>query len=184
MNRTTCALTAVVLAWAGATGARAQTPTTAPAAAEGRPAPQAAPAGAPAAAAEARGRTAAIDAPAPAPGAFSYDPGGRRDPFLDLRAAGPEPPPPSKRGDGPAGMSSDELSVRGVVRSRGTLIAMIQGPDRKTYVVHPGDTLMDGVVKAIVPEGLVILQDVNDPLSPVRQREIRKLLRTADAAKE
>ena len=53
---------------------------------------------------------------------------------------------------------------------------MVQGPDKKTYLVRQNDKLLDGVVKAITPEGLVILQDVSDPLSLVKQKEVRKML--------
>ena len=40
---------------------------------------------------------------------------------------------------------------------------------------------MDGTVKSITPQGLVVVQQVNDPLSLVKQREIRKLLRSPEA---
>ena len=42
---------------------------------------------------------------------------------------------------------------------------------------------MDGAVKAITLQGLVIVQDVNDPLSLEKQREVRKLLKSAEEAK-
>ena len=66
----------------------------------------------------------------------------------------------------------------------GSLIAMIQGPDNKTYLVHQGDKLLDGTIKTITPQGLIVIQEVNDPLSLVKQREIRKLLRSLEDAKE
>jgi len=69
------------------------------------------------------------------------------------------------------------------VLAGGALVAMIQGPDNKTYIVHPGDKLLDGAIKSITPQGLVIEQEVNDPLSVVKQREIRKLLRGLEDAK-
>ena len=75
-----------------------------------------------------------------------------------------------------AGLAVDDLSVKGIVSSPGGLLAMVQGPDKKTYLVRQNDKLLDGVVKAITPEGLVILQDVNDPLSLVKQKEVRKML--------
>jgi hypothetical protein len=53
----------------------------------------------------------------------------------------------------------------------------VQGPDNKTYIVHQGDKLLDGSIKTITVQGLVIEQDVNDPLSVVKQREVRRLLR-------
>ena len=81
-------------------------------------------------------------------------------------------------------MTLAEISVRGVLESRGTLVAMIQGPDTKTYIVHQGDKLLDGTIKTITPQGLIVVQQVNDPLSLVKQREIRKLLRSLEDAKE
>jgi Tfp pilus assembly protein PilP len=89
----------------------------------------------------------------------------------------------SKKGEGTAGMTVAEISVRGVMQSRSGLIAMVQGPDNKTYIVHPGDKLLDGAIKSITAQGLVIEQAVNDPLSVVKQREVRKLLRGLEDAK-
>jgi Tfp pilus assembly protein PilP len=64
------------------------------------------------------------------------------------------------------------------VQSGGTFVALVQGPDNKTFVVHAGDRFLDGTIKTITPQGLVIVQEVSDPLSRVKQREIRKQLRT------
>jgi type IV pilus assembly protein PilP len=123
-------------------------------------------------------------APAP-PDNYSYDPDGRRDPFLSLVGTGSDPRSSSGRKvEGPAGMTLGEISVRGVMQSRGVLVAMIQGPDTKTYIVHQGDKLLDGTIKTITPQGLIVVQQVNDPLSLVKQREIRKLLRSLEDAKE
>jgi len=80
-------------------------------------------------------------------------------------------------------MALGEVSVRGIMQSRGALVAMIQGPDTKTYIVHPGDKLLDGTIKTITPQGLIVIQEVNDPLSLVKQREVRKLLRSLEDAK-
>ena len=51
------------------------------------------------------------------------------------------------------------------MQSRGSLVAMIEGPDKKTYIVHQGDKLLDGTIKNVTPQGLVVVQEVNDPLS-------------------
>jgi len=116
---------------------------------------------------------------------YTYDPAGRRDPFINLlgTGTGAEARQVAKKGDGPSGMTVAEISVRGVMQSRNGLIAMVQGPDNKTYIVHPGDKLLDGAIKSITPQGLVIEQAVNDPLSVVKQREVRKLLRGIEDAK-
>ena len=74
--------------------------------------------------------------------------------------------------------------MRGILQSRTGLIAMIEGPDKKTYIVHQGDKLADGTIKTITPQGLVVMQEVNDPLSLVKQREVTKLLRSLEGAKE
>lgn len=122
---------------------------------------------------------------AKAPEGYSYNPEGRRDPFLSLLGAGAEPSVVSSRhGDGAASLNLNDLSVRGVVQSRGALVAMVEGPDKKTYIVHPGDKLADGTIRSITPQGLVVIQEVNDPLSLVKQREVRKLLRSLEDAKE
>ena len=116
---------------------------------------------------------------------YTYQREGRRDPFLSLVGAGSEPRTPgARRGEGPAGMLVSEISVRGIVESRGELVAMVHGPDNHTYLVHRGDKLADGTIKSITPQGLVIVQDVNDPLSLIKQREVRKLLRSLEDGKE
>jgi Tfp pilus assembly protein PilP len=124
--------------------------------------------------------------PAPAPPAppqaesYTYDPSGRRDPFMTLIGTGSQPRNTIQRGEGKAGLAVAELSVRGVMLTRGAFIATVQGPDGKTFIIHAGDKLADGVVKSINAEGLVVVQDVNDPLSLVKQREVSKKLRSLE----
>jgi Tfp pilus assembly protein PilP len=115
---------------------------------------------------------------------YSYQPDGRRDPFLNLLGTGADTPVSGKRGEGAAGLTVAEVTVSGVLESRGALIAMIQGPDKKSYIVHSGDRFVDGTIRSITPQGLTIVQEVNDPLSLVKQREIHKLLRSLESAKE
>jgi Tfp pilus assembly protein PilP len=126
---------------------------------------------------------AQAEKPPVVPENYTYEPAGRRDPFLSLLGSGADAHPVSKKGEGPAGMTVAEISVRGVVQSKSGLIAMVQGPDNKTYIVHPGDKLADGSIKSINAQGLVIEQAVNDPLSVVKQREVRKLLRGLEDSK-
>ncbi|MQA28585.1 MAG: hypothetical protein GEU82_01935 [Luteitalea sp.] len=130
----------------------------------------------------ARGQGAPPAAPAP-PESYVYTVDGRRDPFQNQVGTGTDAGP-AERGEGAAGLTLSEITVRGVMQSRGSLIAMIQGANNRTYVIHPGDRLADGVVRAVTPEGLIVLQDINDPLSSEKQREVRKLLRSLEGAKE
>jgi Tfp pilus assembly protein PilP len=119
----------------------------------------------------------------PAP-PYSYDPQGRRDPFLSLIARGSDPGSAATRPAGLPGLLISEVAVKGVVRDRSGLIAMVQGPGTKTFIVRPGEKLMDGSVKAITDDSVVFSQDVNDPLSMVKQKEVRKTVRSADGGRE
>jgi len=170
-------LTVVTLAPA----VRAQAPAPKPAAPQGQPAP---PAPAPAPAPAPPAAAALGDATPPAQENYTYRAEGRRDPFLNLLGTGPQVAATSRRGEGPSGLTVGEISVRGIMQSRGALVAMIEGPDKKTYIMHQGDKFQDGTIKTITPQGLVVVQEVNDPLSLIKQREIRKLLRSLEDAKE
>ncbi|HEV3485030.1 MAG TPA: pilus assembly protein PilP, partial [Vicinamibacterales bacterium] len=118
--------------------------------------------------------------PPPLGGGFTYDPQGRRDPFVSLLLRGNDPRSMVNRAPGLPGVLIGELTVKGIVRDRSGFIAMVQAPDNKTYIVRPGEKLMDGSVKSITPDTVVFSQDVSDPLSPVKQREIRKSVRATD----
>ena len=126
-------------------------------------------------AAKSAGAAATAEQP-PAPEPYSYKTEGRRDPFLSLMGTGSEPHAGALKSEGPAAMTVAEVAVRGVMQSRGALAAMVSGPDHKTYIVHAGDKLLDGAIKSITPEGMIFIQDVNDPLSVVKRREVSKLL--------
>ena len=130
----------------------------------------------------AQGQPAQAEKPAPEP--YTYHADGRRDPFLTLLNTGTEPRPVARKGDGLAGLMLAEITVRGIMQSRDALVAMVAGPDNKTYIVHPGDKLLDGLIKEISREGLVVVQRVTDSLSVVKQRETQKLLQSLEAAKE
>ena len=165
----TTAVLIAAMALAGVAFAQTPAPTTAAPGAQATLAPGA--------------QTPAAGQPPRPPETYVYNSEGRRDPFVNLLGTGSEPRAVSKRGEGAASMMVSEISVRGIMQSRGALVAMVQGPDNKTYIVHQGDKFLDGRIKTITPQGLIIIQEVNDPLSLVKQREIRKLLRSLEDAK-
>jgi type IV pilus assembly protein PilP len=168
MSNVRAFVVAVALALAGTAFAAPQAP------AKPQPAPAAAPA-APAA-------TPAPGSEPPAP--YAYDPRGRRDPFVSLLTRGSDPRAAATRPPGPAGVLISEASVKGIVRTRDGFLALIQGTGTKTFTVHTGEKLMDGTIKAIDAEGVVFSQDVNDPLSLVKQKEVRKTVRSSDGGRE
>lgn len=116
------------------------------------------------------------------PQGFSYNPEGRRDPFVSLlgRGSNAGPAVPTQRPPGLAGLTAAEVSVRGIVKSRGEYVAILQGADTRAYIVRPGDKLFDGAVRAITADAVVIRQQVNDPLSLEKERDVRKVLRETE----
>ena len=131
--------------------------------------------------------TATTPAPAEAaptvPQGYSYNPEGRRDPFVSLINRGSDQKSQTPRPGGVAGVSVGDIAIRGIVANQKAFIAMVQGPDGKTYIVRTGDKLYDATVKAVLADAVVFVQQVNDPLSLVKQREIRKPLRPTEEGK-
>jgi Tfp pilus assembly protein PilP len=128
----------------------------------------------------------AADVPgAEVPSGYSYDPAGRRDPFISLVRRGNDNAR-NESGERPAGLGGiavSELTLKGTMQAREGYVALVQGPDLKTYIVKPGDKLFDGSIRAISNNSMVLMQEVNDPLSQDRQREVRKVLRQGDEVK-
>jgi|GEM_PF-3075166 len=107
---------------------------------------------------------------------YHYDSQGRRDPFRSLigpatnrRAGGPKP-------DGVPGFLVDEIDLTGVVKTKQGLVAMITGPDNKGYLLHVSEKVYDGEVIRITNTGVVFRQEVNDPTSIERYKEVVKEL--------
>ena len=119
------------------------------------------------------------------PQGFDYDPENRRDPFVSLVRRGTDTArsAPGTRGPGLGGLETSEVTLKGTVQSSDGYLAIVAGADNKTYIVHVGDRLLDGTIRSITPNAMVILQQVSDPLSLEKQREVRKTIRQADEAK-
>ena len=115
---------------------------------------------------------------------WTYDPQGRRDPFLSLRGTGTNMSSTQNRPPGLAGVTVSELTLRGIVRSGNEFVALATSPDGRTFQLRRNDRLYDGAVKQIVLDAVVFVQEVNDPLSLVKQREIRKTMKTGDREEE
>ena len=115
---------------------------------------------------------------------WTYDPQGRRDPFVSLRGTGGGMTSTQNRPSGLAGVSVAEIVVRGIVRSGNEFVALGQAPDGRTFQLRRNDRLYDGSVKQIGIDAVVFIQQVNDPLSLVKQREVRKTMKTGDREEE
>jgi Tfp pilus assembly protein PilP len=141
--------------------------------------PQPAAAQAPPAAPAAPAATASA---AEQPSGFTYQAEGRRDPFVSLLRRGADPQATSAtRAPGLAGLSVAEISLRGVLQSRNEFVGIIEGADKRTYLARAGQKLLDGTIRVIDRDSMLIAQQVNDPLSPEKQRDVRKVLRQDEA---
>ncbi len=144
-------------------------------AAAAQPAPAA---GAPAPATPGGASQAALESPG-----YTYDPQGRRDPFVSLLRRGSATDARTDRPSGITGLEAAEVTLKGTMQSRTGYVALVEAPDKKTYIVKSGDRLADGTVQSITATAMVILQQVHDPLSLEKQREVRKMLRQTDEVK-
>jgi Tfp pilus assembly protein PilP len=127
---------------------------------------------------------AAAGSTSPAPQGYTYSQGGRRDPFVPLIERGVDSRGTvTNRPEGLPGVAVGEVALKGIITSLGTFVALLQAPDNKTYIVRDGDQLFDATVKAVSADAVVFLQQVNDPLSLIKQREIRRPLRPIEEGK-
>jgi len=113
--------------------------------------------------------------PALEPQGYDYKPAGRRDPFVSLVRRSTEAlgTSASVKPSGLAGLSTDEVVMRGVMKGRNGYSAIVRGADNRTYTG----------VKAVTADAIVILQNVSDPLSLQKKREVKKLLRPLQEAR-
>jgi type IV pilus assembly protein PilP len=129
----------------------------------------------------------------PPPGGYTYNPQGRRDPFVSLvKPVGPG----GTKGPRPAGIPGfliQEVALKGVVKTSGGglgpaanpgYIAILQATDGKSYFVNVGQRLFDGVIVSIDASSVSFRQEVTDPLSPVRTRDVRKTLYPSEEARQ
>jgi Tfp pilus assembly protein PilP len=140
------------------------------------PTPAPTPAPAPAGGAESPGqRLLEQDEAAQAGRTYTYDPGGRRDPFRSLliRAASRGGP---QRPQGIAGIAIDDLILQGIWKTKAGYVAQIRGTDNKSYLIRAGDLLYDGEVTRIGPNEVSFRQNLNDPQSVKPFRDVTKQL--------
>ncbi len=115
-----------------------------------------------------------------------YDAGGRRDPFRSLIVPKVGPAAPrvgaaTRPGAGLAGIAVSDVQLRGVIRSGANFVAILEGPDGRTFMAKRLDRLVNGVVKGIEQDAVVFTERVEDASGAVRQRDVRKALRAVVA---
>lgn len=111
---------------------------------------------------------------APRPEQPAYKPEGRRDPFVPL--SGPTPQRRTCPLPGLGALQVEAAGLRGIVKTPSGRIALLAGPDGHTHFARSGERLCDGEVAAIGADFVAFRQEVLDPLSPLRSREVKRLL--------
>lgn len=109
----------------------------------------------------------------------SYEDGNRRDPFASLIATPartsslPEGARPIK---GLPGLSLADVTVRGVVKAGASVLAILEGPNKQSFVARLNDRLSDASVHSIDATGVVFAEQVGAGMRPIN---VRKTIRPA-----
>jgi Tfp pilus assembly protein PilP len=109
------------------------------------------------------------------PSVYTYEVGGRRDPFRSLLVRNPSDKD-RVRPPGLAGVMVDELELQGTIKVKQGWVAMMRGPDNKSHLIRKGTTLFDGEVVEVSATEVTFRQNVNDPTNPKPFREVVKAL--------
>jgi Tfp pilus assembly protein PilP len=142
----------------------------------------------------AEGGTPAIVVPPPGDGTsfnldppkdgYTYNPQGRRDPFENmLKKQNPEKGP---RPQGIAGFIINEVALKGIVDMMDPAqghIALLVAPTGATYFCKVGQRLYDGTITAIDAATVTFRQEVTDPLSKEKTRDVKKTLYPSEEAR-
>jgi type IV pilus assembly protein PilP len=118
------------------------------------------------------------------PGQYTYVPGGRRDPFVSLLVnIGPSEAQRIRK-PGMEGFLIQEVVLKGIVKDRSGYVAMLLGTDGKSYFARVGQRFFDGQIVAMDAATVTFRQEVTDPLSPVKSREVKKTLYPSEEARQ
>ena len=120
----------------------------------------------------------------PIPTGYNYNPQGRRDPFVSLLKPVSADQGVKTRRPGMEGFLIQEVALKGIVRTPKGYTAMLLGTDGKSYFVQEGQRLFDGVVTRIDATAVTFRQEITDPLSTVKSRDVKKTLYPSEEARQ
>jgi hypothetical protein len=105
---------------------------------------------------------------------YTYDPGGRRDPFVNLLIG------IKVKNTAPKGaLTVTDAKVVGITEGKNGYTAIIVGADNKARFMKEGDKLYDGQIITIEKDRVVFRQDFTEenPAAPgLRSKEVEKRL--------
>ena len=91
---------------------------------------------------------------------------------------------PGKRRPGMEGFLIQEVALKGIVKDKTGFVAMLLGTDGKSYFCRVGQRLFDGQITAIDAATVTFRQEVTDPLSSVRARDVKKTLYPSEEGRQ
>ncbi|MCM2255602.1 MAG: pilus assembly protein PilP [Vicinamibacteria bacterium] len=125
------------------------------------------------------------DLETPADG-YQYSSLGRRDPFVSLLrpVSATSGGAASQRPKGPTGFLVQELTLRGIVRTADGFIALVQGPDGKSYPMRVGQKLYDGEITGMDGATMTLNQRYTDEFNRPRVNTVKKSLYPSEEARQ
>lgn len=106
---------------------------------------------------------------------YTYDPGGRRDPFVSLLTGIKS----GKQGVPKGAITVEDAKVVGITRNKTGFVAILVGTDNKARFMKVGDKLFDGEILNIEADKVTFRQDLKEdnPAAPgLRSKEVVKRL--------
>jgi Tfp pilus assembly protein PilP len=128
----------------------------------------------------------------PAADGYSYSAASRRDPFISLMKPVAADQTARQRPQGIEGFRIADIALKGIVKTAGGgtgvgqksgLVAILVGTDNKSYFIREGQRVYDGMITAIDSTSVTFRQEVTDPLSPVRTKDVKKSLYASEEAR-
>ncbi len=105
--------------------------------------------------------------------------GGRRDPFLSPLVMVKKDNPTGlidqvECGAGKRCLVPDQLVLKGIVKSREGMIAMVENQQQKSYVLHERDMVYRGTVVKITGDSVIFRQSMGDSQGHVTEKMVVK----------
>ena len=140
-----------------------------------KPAKSAAPAARPKAPASAPAKKPVASKPAPAQAAASKPaaPSGKRDPFISLAVVRAQQIGASC-GTGKRCLVIDQIDLKGVVKTPGGMIAMVENPAKKAYFLRENDPVFNGYVVKITGDSVIFKENTVDNQGRTQTRDVVK----------
>jgi len=101
----------------------------------------------------------------------SYNPGGKRDPFLDLIGKGKGG---SKAAVADGQLTIDNATLVGIVKTPKSFVAIVSGPQEFPYFLKIGDRLADGYLLSISESKVVFRKTHERGIPLMRPRDVVK----------